>query len=89
MVTEGLFFQDFPIGNLTNHLLSAEGEVRPAFGGVAGKGWRSIRTIFNKKIVGKNELLNGSSPGVHITVASKSIMAIKVCPNKYLFSWKR
>ncbi|GBO13283.1 hypothetical protein AVEN_126752-1 [Araneus ventricosus] len=87
MVAERRFFQDFPIGNLTNHLLSAEGEAWPAFGGVAGKGWRSIRTIVNKKIVGKNELLNGSSPGVHIIVAPK--VAFKVCPNKYLFSWKK
>ncbi|GBO14021.1 hypothetical protein AVEN_220694-1 [Araneus ventricosus] len=89
MVAERRFFQVSRIGNLTDHLLSAEGEVWPAFGCVAGKGWRSILTIVNKKIIDKNELLNGSSPGVHIIVAPKGIVAIKVCPNKYLFSWKR
>ncbi|GBM29562.1 hypothetical protein AVEN_206401-1 [Araneus ventricosus] len=89
MVAERRFFQDFPIGNLTNHLLSAEGEVCPAFGGVAGKGWRCIRTIVYKKIIGKNELLNGCSPGVHIIVGPKGIVAIEICPNKDLIPWKR
>ncbi|GBM93697.1 hypothetical protein AVEN_181996-1 [Araneus ventricosus] len=89
MVAERRFFRDFPIGNRTNHLLSAEGDVWPAFGGVAGKGWRCIWTIVDKKIVGKNELLNGSSPGVHIIVSPKGIVSIKVCPTKDLFSWKR
>ncbi|GBN98353.1 hypothetical protein AVEN_59376-1 [Araneus ventricosus] len=89
MVSERRFFQDFPIGYLTNHLLCEKEEVCTAFGGLAGKGWRCIQTIVNKKVIGKNELFNGSSSGVHIIVVPKGIAAIKVCPNKDIFSWKK
>ncbi|GBN40993.1 hypothetical protein AVEN_149379-1 [Araneus ventricosus] len=49
MVAERRFFQDFPIGNLTNHLLSVEGDVWPVFGGV---------TIFSRCM-----LVLGPEPG--------------------------